>query len=96
MATDLNSYRKARLPSRPADPSAEVQTLSPASLSDESLLDQAEQTADALVNVSFFPKAPPGTEEFFRRFNRLVEEIERRDLPLSFSVERCRFMFPPL
>jgi hypothetical protein len=84
-----------RLPSR-RDPSGALHTLSPSSLSDESLLDQAEQMAKALVNVSFDPKPPPGTREFVLRFYRLVEEIERRDLPLSVPVERCRFMFPPL
>ena len=94
MATDLESYRKARPRSQQTELSGELQL--PASLSDVSLLDQAEHMANALVNVSFDPKPPPGSENFPAEFNRLVEEIERRDLPLSVSVERCRFMFPPL
>ena len=96
MATDLEAYRKARLTGQRAGPSGLLQTLSPLSLSDDDLLDRTEQTATVLVNVSFDPAPPPGTRDLFRRFDRLVEEIQRRDLPHSASVERCRFMFPPL
>ena len=94
MTMDAVSSPKAGLQKRPFEPSR-TQT-KPRYLSDESLLEEAEQTADALSAISFDPKPPLGTKALSRRFSMLVEEIERRDLPISVRVERCRFMFPLL
>ena len=89
------SSHKVGLPKRPFEPSR-TQTIKPRCLSDKCLLEEAEQTADVLSAISFDPKPPLGTKALSRRFSMLVEEIERRDLPISVRIERCRFMFPLL
>jgi len=96
MASDLQAYRKAILAQRQVQASGAVESSSPQLLSDERLMKEAEETADALAGISFDPDPPAGAEQLFRLFSRLVEEIDRRELPLSALVERCRFMFPPL
>ncbi len=63
---------------------------------DETLVRELERVAAHVLALDFSKALPPGTRGSMIRFWTLSTELDRRGLPASVAVERCRFAFPPL
>jgi hypothetical protein len=65
-------------------------------IADNMLIRELERSAELVLALDFSRALPPGSRALMVRFWAFSDELDRRGLPASVAVGRCRFMFPPL